>query len=207
MRSLLALLLLIGAASSVLENSFCDSVLHNVNLPGPNPGLGYSYWLSSICLTFDTPTNFTLSLSGTVKYTSLGYLVTAFCKGNYYWAAPDLVVMAYESEAPSYCSQSVSSPGFCPWVCPQFGGSFVPYFDEIAAPTEMTLNNPSSSVNWGSLPQSITLVCNTTSCGSAANLVPNLQQNASYMVRRYPSCKASTNKLHRRMESLTTSWF
>jgi hypothetical protein len=188
MRLLLAplcsLVLLLGAASAQLQNSFCASLTNPVPLTPSAPSTTY-YGLTSLCATFQNSTYALFSLSGYVKDPTYGYYATsAACGATYLFAPPDLI----ELSSPS-CSQTPSSkPGFCSWECNALMGTYVPFFDNIAAPKILTINplvTQEAALQWAGLPYPLELVCNTTGCGSATGLVPNLQENVSYTVRRF----------------------
>lgn len=192
MRLLLPFLLLLLSASplasATLSNSFCAS-LNNVTLPG-DPFIDASMVLSSVCTTYTNATNFALSLSGFAQYKGVYYsAATATCQGFYGFAQPQLITFAYDLSANNYCSQPSIPFGFCSWACAAFAGTYIPFFDNMAAPMimEITPGPPTGTpiYNWGNLPYNLKLACNNTGCGSASNLVPPapLPPNPSFTVR------------------------
>lgn len=198
MKLLLLLLVFIVASRTVLQNSFC-SPAQNVIVPyqnNPNPLV--SYFLTDICLTFENSTAFALSLSGyAVKQAAVYAAGTAICRGTYLWANPQLVVFAYPPILPfpaSTCAEPSSAYPLCPWSCESFGGPYLPFFNNITAPSILTIapdpNYPAQ--NWGGLYVEVPLICNDTTCGTADDLVPNLQANVSYTVRRLLSLRNSS---------------
>lgn len=196
MRLLLAplcsLFLLLGAASAQLQHSFCASLTNPVPLTPSAPSSTY-YGLTSLCATFQNSTYALFSLSGYVKDVTYGYYATsAACGATYLFASPDEIVLASPS-----CSQvPLEKPGFCSWECNELMGTYVPFFDNVAAPKIFTINplvTQQAALQWGGLPYPLELVCNTTSCGSASGLVPDFQQNVTYTVRRSSSLLQSQN--------------
>lgn len=183
---LILLALLVPRSAAVLQNSFCSQPLNGLPLPAPsNLSPYFSYSLSSLCLTWTTSSNYTISLAGLVYQNNLPLAISAQCNGVYYWANPQDIIFALPSNAPSYCTQT-SGPGYCNWACEQFAGTYIPFFDSVSAPMQLVINPSTAGINWGSIVQPIPLFCNTSSCGSATGLVPNLQQNVTYTVRRSP---------------------
>lgn len=189
----LALLVIISGSPSdaILTNSFCASFA-NITIPNVGAPPTAVYLLSQLCLRFNNASQFSLlltgyeSVSGGPTYISLG---TTTCNGTYYWAAPETVGFTYVINGPtsSFCtSDSTSGRDFCPWGCQRFAGSYVPYWDDLVAPAKMgILPGPDlPQYNWGGLAYPIGLACNTSSCGTAVGLIPQLQANVNYTVRR-----------------------
>lgn len=189
---LLLLLLLLTSAYAVLDHSFCAE-LRDVGITSAGAPQDVLFELSDICLTFVNSSNHVLTLSG--YYSKAGGTqipTTAWCSGTYSFAAPQEINFAYDLSDFFFCTSTTSGYSFCNWACALFGGSFTPYFDQAAAPMRLTVSpfdplaNP--PLNWGNLQFSFPMFCNNTSCGSAENLIPNVQSssgtNASFIVRR-----------------------
>jgi hypothetical protein len=185
---LLAAVLLLAAplaTHATLTNKFCTA-LANVNFDQDSdpPAL---FSLNNLCLEFRNATTFALELQGLVNYKGITYTaVTSTCVGNYFFAAPQTISFTYNLNS-TICTPVSSLFGYCNWGCAKFADTYVPLFDDINAPMMMAITpGPDTpGVTWGGLPYDLTLTCNTTSCGSASNLVPPapLQQNASFTVQ------------------------
>lgn len=191
MRALFLFLLCLAVASATLSNSF-TAILGNVSIAAPPGSNDVNYFLSSLGLSFINATNFQLALTGTVK--TKGYDLEAApttCYGSYVFASPDDISFIYDlSPSSVICTQQTTLKfGFCPWGCSKFAGTYVPFFDSIDAPKFMAITpGPDTpGVTWGGLPYNIKLSCNTTSCGSASNLIPPapLPANSSVQVCRW----------------------
>lgn len=164
------LLLSVKCAGGVLSGSFCNNGLAGMQLPAPPALAIYSYKLDSVCMSFPTSQNFTVSFQGTVTQGGLPrvYAVTATCSGLYAFTPSYLMIMSYDSGV-AYCSDTPNGlPGnLCPWVCQQFGGTWQSFFlPNNTAPTSVSFNPITSGSNWGQLSVAIPLACNTSSCGA-----------------------------------------
>lgn len=184
MRGLALGLLLVALTSATLTNKFCTG-LNQVTLPQSDPLAIYS--LTNLCLGFVSASTFTLELQGIVRYNQVPYpAVTSTCTGTYLLAAPQTISFVYDLNS-TFCTPGNSAFSFCTWGCARFANTYVPFFDDISAPLVMSITpGPDTpSTTWGGLPYDLKLVCNTTSCGSASNLVPPapLPANASVTVR------------------------
>lgn len=184
MRALLLLLLLLAASGyAVLSGSFCGA-LRDVAISSPSSPPTVRFKLAQICLTFVNDSYHKLSLSGLITPPAGGDIPSsAICTGTYSFAAPQEINFAYDMNTFGFCSSTTSGYSYCNWGCGLFGGTFIPFFDQAAAPTRLSITpqdplaNP--PVNWGNLPFSMALYCNTSSCGSAENLIPNVQSTPS----------------------------
>lgn len=178
---LLVLLSSLALVSSLLTHSFCGSGLSltmtNEQAVSPPAPVTIYYVLGSVCLTFTNATAFVLDVTGTVKdqYNPAPYEVQAHCVGDYFFGSDYQLNLGYPAGAPTFCSQNTGLPGFCPWACTQFGGSWTAFFaPPLSGPMLMTINPSSANpkLNWGGLVQSFPMACNTTSCGSASDIIP-----------------------------------
>lgn len=184
---LLAFLFLVTSALAALSNSFCSEDLKNMVIPPPPGDSILTYTASSVCLTFGSTYNFTLTVAGTVyKGGTVSYSTTSWCQGNYELASPANIDFSFPQSAPSYCTQIPAGFGFCNWNCLNFAGPWKIYVNDATTTTQITINgDPSTPGNWGKLPQSIPLNCNST-CGSFAGMVPSGSGgNQTYKVRRW----------------------
>lgn len=175
---LLLLLAFVGLCYGTLSGSFCSAILGLpiVNEQGPSfPSI--SYVVDTICVTFEDDTSFILQAKGAVKDQNnpAPYSVEAHCTGRYFFGSDYQINLGYVQSTPSYCTQNTNLPGFCPWICTQFGGTWSTFFaPPLSAPMAMAIDPSSSNpdLNWGGLVQSFPMSCNSSSCGSASDLVP-----------------------------------
>lgn len=182
---LLGLLALALPTRATLTNKFCTG-LANINLDQTGDPLAL-FSLNNLCLEFRTASTFGLELQGKVNYKGITYdAVPSTCVGTYLFAAPQTISFVYDLNA-TFCTPGNAVFGYCNWGCAKFANTYVPLFDNIDAPLIMSITpGPDTpSVTWGGLPYDLKLVCNTTSCGSASNLVPPapLPANVSVTVR------------------------
>lgn len=188
---LLLLLLFVCSALAVLENSFCADA-QNMLIPN-DPFANVNFYLAghnAICLTFVNRTSFVLTVKGYATKESFNVSIgPAQCQGTYMWAAAQKVVFDFPALSPApFCTEHIIEPDyqFCSWVCGAFAGNYIPFFDNIPAPSIITIEPDTSSppVNWGALTYPVPLYCNDTTCGSATGLVPNLNPtSANFTVR------------------------
>jgi len=184
---LVALLSLPTPASATLSNSFCAS-LDNLQVPGSpmEPNVN-GYTLTSTCLVFYNATTMGLSLKGNVLYKNVYIPATdTICPGNYYFAQGQKIT--FDNNLKCITATSGAAFSYC-WACAQFSGTYIPFFNSIATPMNLTIAPDASQPKpylWGDLPYSLSLNCNSTSCGSASDVIPPapLPANASYVVRR-----------------------
>ena len=193
---LLGLLALALPARATLTNKFCTG-LANINLDQTGDPLAL-FSLNNLCLEFRTASTFGLDLQGKVNYKGITYdAVPSTCVGTYLFAAPQTISFVYDLNA-TFCTPGNAVFGYCNWGCAKFANTYVPLFDNIDAPLIMSITpGPDTpSVTWGGLPYDLKLVCNTTSCGSASNLVPPapLPANVSVTVRFHRSPLESTQR-------------
>jgi hypothetical protein len=162
-------------ASAELSNSFCTG-LANVAIDGspPQPNIN-GYTLTSLCLSFYNATSYGLEMHGNVIYKNT-YLPASdtTCIGDYLFAQDQRVTFSANLALPTCVAPTGAAFSFC-WACAKFVGTYVPFFDSIDAPTLLTIAPGDSQPQpylWGGLPDSLLLVCNTTSCGSASDVIP-----------------------------------
>jgi hypothetical protein len=195
--ALVALLLIaLPVARATLTNKFCTG-LANINLDQTGDPLAL-FSLNNLCLEFRTASTFGLELQGKVNYKGITYdAVPSTCVGTYLFAAPQTISFVYDLNT-TFCTPGNAVFGYCNWGCANFANTYVPFFDNIDAPLIMSITpGPDTpSVTWGGLPYDLKLVCNTTSCGSASNLVPPapLPANVSVTVRFHRSPLESTQR-------------
>jgi hypothetical protein len=176
-------------ASATLSNSFCTD-LDNVPIPGfpPEPNIN-GYVLNHFCVVFYNATSFGLQLSGSIISKNVIIPIgDTTCVGEYFFAQGQKITFSEDLAQPVCISPTGAAYSFC-WACPRFAGTYVPFFDSIAAPMQLTIAPGDSQEQpflWGGLTYSMNLQCNTTTCGSASNIFPPapLPQNASFTVRR-----------------------
>lgn len=179
MRCVLLLLALAAAlVSATLSGTFCSDTL---DLPITNkagsPVPSLTFTVSTVCLSFTSDQDFIVDIEGIVRDQNnpVPYTVDSHCTGVYFFGSNYQIDLTYPASAPSYCSDNTDLPAFCPWICTQLGGSWTAYFTPpLSQPLSMAIdpanNNP--ALNWMVLPQAFPMMCNTSSCGSAADIIP-----------------------------------
>lgn len=185
---LLGLVLCVALCGATLSNTF-STVLGNVSIASPSSGSSDVYYsLTSLGLSFINATNFELALTGAVI--AKGYYLPAApstCFGYYMFAAPQIISFVYDlSVLSAICRQQTSIQYSLCYACAFFAGTYIPLFDSIDTPMMMAITpGPDTpGLTWGNLARDIRLSCNSTSCGTANNVVPPapLPQNGSITV-------------------------
>lgn len=172
----LLLALCVVTTSATLLGTFCNNDLHFDNIPSNGHGApAATYHARSICFTFKANDTFELQIVGVVQLSPSVYSTQAVCTGSYFFGAGNTIVIGYENYDATICTQNSSLPGFCPWACAQFGGTYQAFFSQpLSEPRYFAVNPASVSpiYNWGLMDVTFPMECMNATCGSANDIFP-----------------------------------
>lgn len=195
----LLLALCVVTTSATLLGTFCNNDLHFDNIPSNGHGApAATYHARSICFTFKANDTFELQIVGVVQLSPSVYSTQAVCTGSYFFGAGNTIVIGYENYDPTICTQNSSLPGFCPWACAQFGGTYQAFFSQpLSEPRYFAVNPASVSpiYNWGLMEVTFPMECMNDTCGSATDIFPPAPIPQNSVRDPIKPCPSTTNAI------------
>lgn len=169
---LLILALFSSLANAALLGTFCSQDLGFASIPTNGRGIPRAtFTASTICFTFVGNLSFQIFISGQVRIDPYAYNSSAVCTGLSTFGAGNTIILAAET-----CQQDNNTlPGFCPWACLQFGGTYQAFFTQPYSDPRYLFINPASVspiYNWGNMDVAFPMRCMNATCGSATDIFP-----------------------------------